>query len=62
MVLDGINGYIFKAGDINHLIRVLKKIDEHRNTIPVMKQESKKMIRGFTIERVAETIERVVNK
>ena len=62
LVINGINGSIFKAGDINDLITVLKNMNEHRNTIPVMKQESKRIIGGFTIERVAETIERVVNK
>jgi glycosyltransferase involved in cell wall biosynthesis len=62
LVISGINGYIFKAGDLNNLIKVLKDMDEHRETIRVMKQESKRIIGGFTIERVAETIERVVNK
>jgi len=62
LIMDAINGYIFKAGDINDLIKVLKNMNENRDTIPVMKQESKRIIRGFTIEKVAETIERVVNK
>lgn len=62
LVTNGINGYIFKAGDMNNLIKVLKNMDEHRDTIEAMKQESKRIIGGFTIEKVAETIERVVNK
>jgi len=62
LVINGINGYIFKAGDLNNLIKILKDMDEHRDTIQVMKQESKRIIDDFTIEKVAETIERVVNK
>jgi glycosyltransferase involved in cell wall biosynthesis len=62
LLVNGINGYIFKAGDIDNLIRVLKYMDEHKDTIQAMKQESKRIIGGFAIEKVAETIERVVNK
>ncbi|MGN6194472.1 MAG: glycosyltransferase family 4 protein [Ginsengibacter sp.] len=62
LVMDGINGHIFKAGDINNLIKVLKNMDEDRVSVQAMKQESKRIIGEFTIEKVAETIERVVNK
>jgi len=62
LVVNGTNGYIFNAGDINQLIKVLKNIDEHRDTIEAMKQESKRIIANFTMEKVAETIERIVNK
>jgi len=62
LVVNGINGYIFHAGDINKLIKVLKNVNEHRHTIEDMKQESKRIISSFTIEKVAETIEMIVNK
>jgi glycosyltransferase involved in cell wall biosynthesis len=62
LVMNGINGYIFRAGDLNDLTKVLKRMNEHRDSIEAMKKESKIIIGGFTIEKVAETIERVVNK
>ena len=62
LVDDGENGYIFKAGDISNLREILKKITEHQERIGSMKQESKRIIGNFTIEKVAQTIERVVNK
>jgi glycosyltransferase involved in cell wall biosynthesis len=62
LIKNGINGYIFKAGDVDNLIKVLKNMNEHRDAISIMKQESKRIIGGFTFEKVAETIERVVNK
>jgi UDP-N-acetylglucosamine:LPS N-acetylglucosamine transferase len=60
--MNGMNGYIFKAGDVDNLIKVLKNMNEHRDAISIMKQESKRIIGGFAFEKVAETIERVVNK
>jgi glycosyltransferase involved in cell wall biosynthesis len=62
LVINGVNGYVFKAGDIQNLAAVLKKVNEHRNTVVSMKQESKRIIGNFTVEKVAETIERIVNK
>jgi glycosyltransferase involved in cell wall biosynthesis len=62
LVAEGKNGNIFKAGDTNSLIGVLKRINDHRNTIGSMKQESKRIIAHFTIEKVAQTIERIVNQ
>jgi len=62
LVADGENGYVFKAGDIHNLVKVLKKLSEHPGTVASMKEESKKIISNFNIEKVAQTIETVVNK
>ena len=62
LVMDRVNGYVFEAGNLDNLIKVLKRMNEGRDSTELMKQESKKIIRNFTIEKLAEVIESVVNK
>ncbi|MGN6605070.1 MAG: glycosyltransferase family 4 protein [Ginsengibacter sp.] len=62
LVSDGINGYVFKAGDLDKLIHILKQMADNKNCVVLMKAESAKKIIDYSMERVATAIETVLNR
>jgi glycosyltransferase involved in cell wall biosynthesis len=61
LVEEGINGYIFKTGDNEDLQSKMKTIVE-KGDLQKMKQNSKKKITDFTLEKVANIIENLINE
>jgi glycosyltransferase involved in cell wall biosynthesis len=62
LVINGVNGYIFKAGDLTNLKEILYQLARTKSSLDSMKAASKEIIEDFTIRRVAENIEKVVNR
>jgi glycosyltransferase involved in cell wall biosynthesis len=61
LVQPGRNGYIFKAGDLEDLINKLKKVVENKTGLYLMKEASRDIISNYTLVKVAESIERIIN-
>lgn len=62
LVISGVNGYIFTAGDLAHLKIILHQLARNKSGLDSMKAASKEIIEDYTTTRVAENIEKVVNR
>jgi glycosyltransferase involved in cell wall biosynthesis len=60
LIREGVNGFTFKLNDQHDLQEKLKMLARDRQKVKEMGKASKKMIAGFSFERIADTIENVV--
>ncbi len=56
LVKDGLNGYVFKAGNINDLVEKIKLFE---NNLQSLGNESFRLIKKWSFEEIAKTIEKV---
>jgi glycosyltransferase involved in cell wall biosynthesis len=57
LVKEGVNGYVFQAGNQSLLELAIKKLIDDKSLIEKMKIESKKMIADYNFKAIAEAIE-----
>lgn len=62
LVEEGVNGYIFKVGDVNGLHSAMTKLLVNRQAIPQMKINSQRKIREYDLDTVATSIEQLLSK
>ena len=60
LIREGVNGYTFRLDDGNDLQEKLQLLASDRQKVKEMGKTSKKMIAGFSFERLADTIEHIV--
>jgi glycosyltransferase involved in cell wall biosynthesis len=60
LITNGENGYIFKAGNTEDLVLIMKNILDERNKIRFMQENSLKKIEEFCFENMVTAIESIV--
>ena len=62
LIRDGINGYIFRAGDNNDLSLKMQQLLRAKENIKQMQQKSIEIIRRFTFAQFATAIENLLER